>query len=469
MKRNLSVLIVCSILLQGFTLMGASEEYTQIEISSITDTYDMVIIAPSLFTSEIEPLIQHKNEHNIRTILQTTEDIYAEFQGRDKAEQIKYFILHAIEEWEIRYVLLIGGRIGQSFRWYVPIRYSNVDDGYMHKQILSDLYFADVYDEQGEFDSWDSNDNNIFAEWTGNSMIPADKMDLIPDVALGRLPCRSKGEVKDIVEKIITYENTVSSKERFNTFLLIGGDTNPGIGDPFPLEGEALCDWTRTLLPDFAATKLYVSDETITGPDDFVSAFNEGYGFMLYHGHGLQDRLATYKPDSYEMVEVVLNDNVVELTNDVLPVTVVGCCQTTDFDTSIFNFLDFFNNKKQHYNTANVRYECVSECLGWNMVKKPMGGSIAHLGSSSTAWGSTGDTDNDGIPDSAQYGYTSGICTEFFKIYGQEGKTILGDIYTDALTNVIEKNNARRNKVQCKCIHEFILLGDPSLMIGGYQ
>ena len=98
-----------------------------------------------------------------------------------------------------------------------------------------------------------------------------------------------------------------------------------------------------------------------------------------------------------------------------------------------------------------------------------MGGSIAHLGSSSTAWGSTGDTDNDGIPDSAQYGYTSGICTEFFKIYGQEGKTILGDIYTDALTNVIEKNNARRNKVQCKCIHEFILLGDPSLMIGGYQ
>lgn len=468
MNRILSILIVFSLFLQGSSFLVESQKDNDFSTTAILDSYDMVIIAPSIFSIEIQPLIDHKNHHNVRTFLQTTEEIYEMYQGRDNAEQIKYFIKHAIETYEIHYVLLIGGRIGQSFRWYVPIRYSNVDDKYMHKQILSDLYFADIYDDQGEFNDWDSSGNDVFSEWLGNSMNPADKMDLIPDVALGRLPCRSKGEVKDIVSKIITYENTISSQERFNNLLLIGGDTNPGIGDPFPFEGEALCDWTQELLPDFSATKLYVSDETMKGPQEFITAFNEGYGFMLYHGHGLQDRLSTYKPNSSEIVEVVHNKNVYELTNKMLPVSVVGCCQTTDFDTSIFNFLDVFNNRKQHYNTANVRYECVSECLGWNMVKKSTGGSIAHLGSSSTAWGSTGDTNKDGIPDSAQYGYTSGICTEFFRIYGKGNKTILGDIYIDALTCIIEENNAQRNRVQCKCIQEFILLGDPSLKVGGY-
>lgn len=465
----MGVIFVILMLLQGlsFTVIAQTEHSNT--TTNISGSYDMVVISPSIFSTEIQPLIEHKNDHNVRTFLKTTEEIYDQYQGRDKAEQIKYFIKYAIEESGITYVLLIGGRVGQSFRYYVPIRYSNVDDGYMHKQILSDLYFADIYDEKGDFDDWDSNGNGVFAEWTGNSMNPDDTMDLVPDVAVGRLPCRSNDEVKDIVTKIITYENTISTQNRFNNFLLIGGDTNPGIGDPFPYEGEALCEWTKTLLPDFSATTLYVSDGSITGPDDFISSFNEGYGFVLYHGHGLQDGLATYKPDSSELVEVVHNDNVRELVNDMLPVTVVGCCQTSDFDTSIFNFLDFFNNKKQHIFMANVRYECVRECLGWNMVKKPFGGSIAHLGSTSTAWGSTGDTNKDGIPDSAQYGYTSGICTEFFRIYGEKNQTKLGDIYSGALTSVIENNNAQKNKVQCKCVQEFILIGDPSLEIGGYK
>jgi len=295
-----------------------------------------------------------------------------------------------------------------------------------------------------------------------------DKMDLTPDISLGRLPCRSKTEVSDIVNKIITYENTVSSKDRFDHMLLVGGDTNPGIGDPFPLEGEALCDWTKTLLPGFTCTTLYTSDETITEETDFISAFNEGNGFVLYHGHGLQDRLVTYKPNSTETVSIFHNDHVTQLTNDVLPVMVVGCCQTTDFDVSLFNFFDYFNNKEQHYYLPNVRHECVKECIGWNMVKKPTGGSIAHIGSSSTAWGSTGDSDKDGIPDSAQYGFTSGLCTEFFRIYGEGEHNFLGDIFQEAMIQVIEENNADRNKVQCKCVQEFMLLGDPSLKIGGY-
>ena len=166
--------------------------------------FDMVIIAPYKFSDAIQPLINHKNLVGIQTFLKTTEEIYSEFSGRDSAEQVKYFIKNAIEEFNVSYVLLVGGRQGQSFRWYVPYRFSNVDDGYTHKQFLSDLYFADIYKEDGTtFEDWDSNGNDVFAEWHSDDPSASDTMNLKPDVTVGRLPCRYKREVISIVNKII--------------------------------------------------------------------------------------------------------------------------------------------------------------------------------------------------------------------------------------------------------------------------
>ena len=50
-----------------------------------------------------------------------------------------------------------------------------------------------------------------------------DKLDLYPDVALGRLPCRSTKEVKGVVDKIITYE-TSADPSWFNKMVLVSGD-----------------------------------------------------------------------------------------------------------------------------------------------------------------------------------------------------------------------------------------------------
>ena len=165
----------------------------------------MVIIAPNKFSNELQSLIDHKNKHDVITFLKTTEQIYSEYNGNDNAEKIKYFIKDVIEFYNIEYVLLVGGRIGQSFKWYIPPRYSNVDDGFMHKQFLSDLYFADIYNKNGDFENWDSNGNGIYAEWYTDASSSNDVMDLKPDVALGRLPCRNKNEVIAIVNKIIDF------------------------------------------------------------------------------------------------------------------------------------------------------------------------------------------------------------------------------------------------------------------------
>jgi hypothetical protein len=431
--------------------------------------FDMVIISPDSFSKAIQPLIDHKNDKGVKTFLETTEEIYSDYQGRDNPEQIKYFIKNAIETLDIKYVLLVGGRKGQTFEWYVPPRYVYVDDGFMHKYYLSDLYFADIFDNNNDFVSWDSNNNGKFAEWYTDKNTPSDIIDIRPDLAIGRLPCRDELEVEAVVKKIIDYENNAYGKSWSNNVLLIGGDTNPGLGDPFAYEGEADCKYTVQFLDKFNITELYVSDGTLTNYEDFISSFNKGNGFILYHGHGLQDGLFTHTPEGNKL-KVFDTEYIPQLNNEgMYPIVVVGCCLTTEFDVGIWNFLTIFQNLKQHRNFFNFKYECVSESISWKMIKKSNGGSIAHIGDSSTAWGADGDTNNDSIPDSVQMGYTSGLCTEFFKIIGSGEIKILGDVHSQTLKTIIENNSPFEDRVQCKCIIEFQLIGDPSLKIGGYE
>jgi len=465
MKKIIPFVLIGILVLSGLGAGAFSIKKTSIQQIK-TDEYDMVIIAPNSFSNALQPLIQHKNDHDVSCFLQTTETIYSEYNGRDDAESIKLFIKDAIETYDIKYVLLIGGRIKQSFRWYVPVRYANVDDGFMHKKILSDLYFADIYKENGEFEDWDSDGDGIFAEWNG--FMAEDKIDLIPDISLGRLPCRNTQEVVDIVQKIIYYENNAYQQNQFHNILLIGGDTNPGVGDPFPYEGEADCEWIIQYLNGFSPQRLYISDGSLTGSDDFISAFNKGFGFVAYHGHGLIEELKTFKLNSQEEVQVFHNDYIQDLENTMFPVMVVGCCLTTNFDVGVFDFFKIFENMEKYHVFRHSIDSSLSGCIGWNMVKKPDGGSIAHIGSSSTAWGEVGDKNNDSIPDSVQTGYTSGLCSEFFRIYGEDEINILGDVFNGAVRNVVIDNSGRNDKIQCKCILEFQLLGDPSLKIGGY-
>ncbi|NIM97229.1 MAG: hypothetical protein GTO24_03805, partial [candidate division Zixibacteria bacterium] len=71
-------------------------------------------------SEELQPLIAHKNSRGVQTVLKTTEEIYAEYVGRDEPEKIKYFIKDAIETWGVDYVLLVGGAA------LVPGRYTHI-------------------------------------------------------------------------------------------------------------------------------------------------------------------------------------------------------------------------------------------------------------------------------------------------------------------------------------------------------
>jgi hypothetical protein len=239
--------------------------------------YDLVIIAPAEFETALQPLVDHKNSVGMATTLMTTEDIYDGYSGVDKPEQIKYFIKDALEMWNIQYVLLVGGLDSllwgkprddenQGTRdWHVPVRYNNLFDDPEHPLrsssifdpgVICDLYYMDIYEDGGNFSSWDPNGDGIFAAWWRPGVDNDTGIDMYPDVSLGRLACRNKREVTLMVDKIIEYEES-ADPSWFKKMVVVSGD---GFLDQEDLDIQ----WDVSGLPDGEYT-IYAQSKN---PDD---------------------------------------------------------------------------------------------------------------------------------------------------------------------------------------------------------
>ena len=90
MKKILTIVFIIALVLGGIGVSAFSLKKTNTLPTSV-DEYDMVIIAPDTFSTNIQPLITHKNSHDVNTFLKTTEEIYVEYTGRDDAEKVKLF------------------------------------------------------------------------------------------------------------------------------------------------------------------------------------------------------------------------------------------------------------------------------------------------------------------------------------------------------------------------------------------
>jgi len=244
------------------------------------DSFDMVIIAPKILKSTLQPLIDHKNTKGVRTMVTYVEDIYKNYNGTDKPEKIKYYIKDAIEQNGVQFVLLFGGLKNKFYAidrenpntgsnaWLVPVRYTNLWDGtppaVFDPGYTSDLYYSDIYTGTGAFSSWDTNHDGIFAAWSypGHSK---DSLDLNPDVYVGRLAVSSIPEAKTVINKIITYE-TSSSGDWLKKMITVAGD---GFQDQNDLDIQ----WNVNSLPTGVYT-IYAQStnlDMVQGPIDQVN------------------------------------------------------------------------------------------------------------------------------------------------------------------------------------------------------
>jgi len=462
------------------------EEPEKDYLVSEDDSYDMVIITPKKFSLPLKKLVEHKNNYGIKTTLKTTEDIYNEYSGRDEPEKIKYFIKDALDTWNITYVLLVGGRQNQRFKWHLPVRYSNLHDAdlWNESQYISDLYYADIYrydqvSKSYEFEDWDSNNNNIFGEWTWfwhpergekgewYGVNKKDVIDLYPDVYLGRIACRNIFDVRNVVQKIISYENTVYGKDWFKKIVLVGGDTVPWGNIN---EGEKVTNLAASYLEDFQATKLWVSKGTLTGAQDVIDAVERGTGFIFFSGHGTPIEWCTHPSGDENNWTDVYAFEMKKLSNkDKLPVCVVDGCHNSQFDVTSLNFLKGIREHGLDYFDIDFGIECFGKlawaprCWSWNMVAQKDGGFVAAIGNTGLGWGT--------IENSCTEYLGGNLTSSFFKVYSnlsEQGYYNLGMIHSETINDYIDFFSPNNDEKERKTVEEWNLLGDPSLRIGGY-
>lgn len=401
--------------------------------------YDFLIIAPDEWINELQTLKEHKEQHGIKTIIVGLNEIYSgEYfatQGRDDAEKIKYFIKDAIEEWGIEYVMLVGGRkYGLKEDWWLPVRYVWLNDRSSsweyERKYISDLYYADIYDGDGKFSTWDSNNNGYFGEYDheiGGEKLK-DKLDLLPDVYIGRLAARNVFELKRVIENIIDYENNVN--EAFNNVVLCGGDLY--LHDPWDVaEGEYLLDEIAKKMEGYNIKKIYAS--VALNAKLINEAINEGAGIVVFEGAGNHHLWATHAKDNEKWI-FYYERNIFQLKNKYLPVVLTSGARLGQFNWS-------------------------RECFNWFFVSK--GKAVASIGPTGLCWIGHGKN----VTEMFLGNLHVRLCEKM------ASRGLIGRAWGEAIIDYLLAFKWRgvAKAFHMKAAEELEIFGDPSLKLGGYS
>ncbi|MEM2259032.1 MAG: C25 family cysteine peptidase, partial [Candidatus Thermoplasmatota archaeon] len=247
---------------------------------------------------------------------------------------------------------------------------------------------------------------------------------------------------------------------------------------------------------DFEREILWASNGKFTCMDDVINAISKGCGFLFMSGHGSPGVWADHLPGipgnrrNSQIVGLTVSQvkpyfpyfsipffPMKKLSNEnKLPVVVVGGCHNSQFNVSTIPtlldiFLLLFFGKNIWMNTYG---QLVPECWSWYMVSLPERGAIASIGNTGYGWGWEGEFCTVGAGD-------GWITSEFFRQYGENRYNILGINYVKTITSYINNfkeftlpecwwsPDAGWDWIDEKTVQQWVLLGDPSLKLGGYS
>jgi len=387
--------------------------------------YNFLVLSPDEYANELEDLVAHKNNRGLKTKLVTLDEIYQSqyfpVEGRDDPEKVKYFIKNSIEQWGINSVLLVGG--DQAF----PAR-----KAHPYNVFVSDLYYADVYNANGSFCSWDTNEDDRFGEYN------KDEVDIHPDVYLGRLACVNKDEALACVQKIINYEITKGySQDWFNKLVVVAGDCFPNDGIS---EGESATQVAIDKMDGFVPDEIWASNGRLsgnnpTGVDEINNAVNTGCGFFYFSGHSSPTEFFTFPlNDSRTRLPTPTgyysNDHISDLSNnDKLPIVVFDSCSPCKYNTN-------------------------EDCIGWSFVSNPEGGGIGFFGATTSSLCYRGEDFTQGLAIK--------LALNVFETYNNTDTLTLGELWNKAIVNYIFPDMAVADYITLEQWQPFI---DPTLTI----
>ncbi len=419
----------------------------------------LLIITPYDFVDELEPLKNWKDETGRPTTIVTLGEIEEIHLGevRDQPEKIKKFIAEFVATHNTPYVMLAG----DSDRF--PVRYIKVLNTHGgSKYYPSDLYYMDLWDANGDFDDWNGNGNWEIGEFdaAGGTLIAnvnLDDINMVPDVAVARVPASTDAEMATYVNKVINYESSAHMASWFrNALLVVDGGTAP-------YGSTTKMDAVIPSLDGLVVTKFYQDNapfNTMTGTPQRAAAINntlnQGVGLMSWYGHGNR----TVWGGWYDDGEIAGLTN-----NNKLPIIFATSCFTGRFHFNLDYYLD--RDGSEYTGGANHRPEPMpiqpskydvkdNESMAEHFLVKNATGAIGYIGATS------------GSEHGAWLDPNKGLNPYFYDEY-ESGVRVLGDLWTGALKRFIVDLNdpitGGQHHYSFWQMHKYILFGDPSLWV----
>ena len=228
--------------------------------SALRDTQnqaDFILVAPRDFMDAAQPLLDRRQGQGLSTAAVAFEEIAETFgHGQPSPEAIRDFLSFAFHSWARpapRYVLLLGDatfdpRRFQAASWASPLPALWTKTSYL--TTASDPALASV-----------------------------NGTDLLPDLAIGRLPAQTPAEAETLVQKILAWEDSGQSLDG-NAVLVAD---NPDEAGDFEADVE---DIRASFLATRPTQVLKLRELGSSLRPAVKDAFDQGSSLMSYVGHG---------------------------------------------------------------------------------------------------------------------------------------------------------------------------------------
>ncbi len=237
---------------------------------------DYIVISHEIFLDEIKPLVEYRRKGGLDVLVVDVEDIYDEFSnGVFNPMAIKSFLRYAYHYWDKApaYVLLVGDAHHDYKNTIVEYFKSAYNKDYNLYPIFVPTYHG--WSPEGGETAID----HRFVTVSGD--------DTLPDMAIGRLSIQRPLELKEIVAKIIAYEESPESSPWRTRIVQVADNEVDHVGDEkFETTREELFKYYIPVA--YEGQKIYL--RKIESPERtrqmIIESINRGAVVLQYAGHG---------------------------------------------------------------------------------------------------------------------------------------------------------------------------------------
>jgi hypothetical protein len=231
----------------------------QSETTTFADSIPTLIITDDSLAGSFQTLADYRTTRGSRTEIVSIQTILQQYNQGDPAQRVRSCIKDYYDTKHLEWVILGGdGSI-------VPYRYAYTNLYGPGVRAISDYYYACL---DG---SWNADSDTLWGEIN-------DSVDLVPEVAVGRLPLTSTTQVANYTSKWIDYQS--GSPSGWQDDVLAIGTKMFAPGDGPAMVGELL-----DLFPiSYEQTSLADTSGGGASATNFFSNMNQGQGILMYFG-----------------------------------------------------------------------------------------------------------------------------------------------------------------------------------------